>query len=192
MSRHSRSACSSSGRTLTRVEIFSEKTRVHPAASSAASWLASSCRAVEQRAYPIRMGRPAGTSAVPASTAGPAPRAGRAAVRGRRDVQLLAQRGHEDEPGGVVPGGGLAAAGPAGAAGGGVALGAGMALDGCSLPALVSGPPGKSRRTASQKRGVLRGVLRNATWAGAPACSSPGRLSQPVIYESPPASRPRQ
>jgi hypothetical protein len=45
-----------------RVEIFSEKIRVHPASSSAASWLASSCRAVEQRAYPIRMGLPAGRS----------------------------------------------------------------------------------------------------------------------------------
>ena len=71
MSRHSLSACSSSGRTLIRVEIFSAKTRVHPASCSAASWLASSCRAVEQRAYPTRIGLPAGTSAAPESTAGP-------------------------------------------------------------------------------------------------------------------------
>src|ERR1019366_6076706 len=71
MSRHSLSACSSSGRTLIRVEIFAEKTRVPPASCSAASWLASSCRAVEQRAYPTRIGLPAGTSAAPESTAGP-------------------------------------------------------------------------------------------------------------------------
>ncbi len=70
MSRHNPRARSNSGRTLTRVEIFSEKTRVHPAACSATSWLASSCRAVEQRAYPTRIGLPAGTSAAPASTAG--------------------------------------------------------------------------------------------------------------------------
>ena len=71
MSRHSPIACSSSGLTLTRVEIFSEKTRVHPASSSAASWLASSCRAVEQRAYPTRIGLPAGTSPAVKSMAGP-------------------------------------------------------------------------------------------------------------------------
>ncbi len=50
------SAASSSGRTLTRVLIFSENTRVHRALASASSWLASSCCAVEQRAYPIRIG----------------------------------------------------------------------------------------------------------------------------------------
>ena len=53
------------------MEIFSEKIRVHPASCSAATWLASSCRAVEQRAYPTRIGLPAGTSAAPASMAGP-------------------------------------------------------------------------------------------------------------------------
>ena len=77
---------------------------MHPASCSAASWLASSCRAVEQRAYPTRIGLPAGTSAAPESMAGP---------------------GDHD-----LPGGGLAAAGAAGAPSGGVALGAGMALDG--------------------------------------------------------------
>ena len=59
MSRASLSAFSSSGRTLMRVLIFSEKTRLHLAASRAAVWLASSCWAVEQRAYPIRIGRAA-------------------------------------------------------------------------------------------------------------------------------------
>lgn len=39
MSRHNASAASSSGRTFTRVEIFSEKTRVHPAARNATNWL---------------------------------------------------------------------------------------------------------------------------------------------------------
>ncbi len=56
MSRASLSALSSSGRTLMRVLIFSEKIRLHCAASRAAVWLASSCWAVEQRAYPIRIG----------------------------------------------------------------------------------------------------------------------------------------
>ena len=56
MSRASLSAFSSSGRTLMRVLIFSEKIRLHCAASRAAAWLASSCWAVEQRAYPIRIG----------------------------------------------------------------------------------------------------------------------------------------
>jgi hypothetical protein len=116
---------------LIRVEIFSEKTRVHPASFRADSWVASSCRAVEQRAYPTRMGLPAGTSAAAKSTVGPGDHdLPGARSEGHRDVELLAQRGHEDEPGGVVAGGGLAAAGAAGAAGGGVALGAGMVLGG--------------------------------------------------------------
>jgi hypothetical protein len=42
MSRHNASAASSSGRTFTRVEIFSEKTRVHPAARNATNWLSNS------------------------------------------------------------------------------------------------------------------------------------------------------
>lgn len=66
MSRHSASAASSSGRTLTRVEIFSEKIRVHPAVRKATSWLSSSWPLVEQRAYPIRIGGAAG----PISAAG--------------------------------------------------------------------------------------------------------------------------
>ena len=44
------SAFSSSGRTFTRVLIFSENTRRQSARSSASSWLASSCSAVEHRA----------------------------------------------------------------------------------------------------------------------------------------------
>lgn len=42
MSRHSVSAASNSGRTLTRVEIFSEKIRVHPAALNGINGLSSS------------------------------------------------------------------------------------------------------------------------------------------------------
>jgi hypothetical protein len=49
MSYASFSAFSSSGRVLIRVEIFSEKIRLQTG-SSAASWEASSCWAVEQRA----------------------------------------------------------------------------------------------------------------------------------------------
>ncbi len=70
MSYASLSACSSSGRVLTRVETFSEKTRLHLARTSASNWLWSSCWAVEQRAYPIRIGFAAG-SAGAASTGGP-------------------------------------------------------------------------------------------------------------------------
>lgn len=56
MSYASLSACSSSGRVLTWVEISSEKPRFHVARARASSRLWSSCCAVEQRAYPIRIG----------------------------------------------------------------------------------------------------------------------------------------
>lgn len=52
-------------------------------------------------------------------------------------------------------------------------------LPGVTTIARVSGPPGKSRRTVSQKRRFLRGVLRNATWAGPPAGGVLAGLSQP-------------
>ncbi len=64
------SASSSFGRVFARVEIFSEKTRLRWARASASSWLCSSCWAVEQRAYPIRIGYAAGSAGV-ASTGGP-------------------------------------------------------------------------------------------------------------------------
>lgn len=53
----SASAFPSSGRTLTRVLICSEKTLWHSARRRVSSWLASSCRAFDVRAYPIRTGR---------------------------------------------------------------------------------------------------------------------------------------
>jgi hypothetical protein len=40
-----------------------------------------------------------------------------------------------------------------------------------------------SRRTASQKHRVLMGVLRNATWAGAPVSGFLAGRSQPFICE---------
>lgn len=70
MSYASLSAFSSSGRVLTRVEIFSEKIRLQSARASALSWEASSCRAVEQRAYPIRIGLATAVAGA-ASTGGP-------------------------------------------------------------------------------------------------------------------------
>ena len=53
MSRARATALSSSGRTFTRVEIFSAKTLVMPAPASASVWVLSDWRAVEARAYPI-------------------------------------------------------------------------------------------------------------------------------------------
>ncbi|GAA2214806.1 hypothetical protein GCM10009850_102720 [Nonomuraea monospora] len=44
----------SPGRTVARVEIFSAKTRVTPAALSTSSWVSRDWRTVEARAYPIR------------------------------------------------------------------------------------------------------------------------------------------
>lgn len=55
MSYASLRAFSSWGRVLMQVEIFSEKIRLQTG-SSAASCEASSCWAVDQRAYPIRIG----------------------------------------------------------------------------------------------------------------------------------------
>ncbi len=72
-------ALTNSGRTLTGVLIFSERTGSHPASASASSWLWSSCRAVLQRAYPTLVGfmGPRGTAASmagPISHAWPGPR----------------------------------------------------------------------------------------------------------------------
>ncbi len=47
-------ALSSSGRVTARVEIFSAKIRVTPAARSESAWVSSDWRTVEARAYPIR------------------------------------------------------------------------------------------------------------------------------------------
>ncbi|WP_381568583.1 hypothetical protein [Streptomyces eurythermus] len=69
MSYASFSAASSFGRVFTRVLIFSEKIRLQTG-SSASSWDWSSCCAVEQRAYPIRIGL-AAAAAGTASTGGP-------------------------------------------------------------------------------------------------------------------------
>lgn len=69
MSYASFSAASSFGRVFTRVLIFSEKIRLQTG-SSASSWLCNSCCAVEQRAYPIRIGL-AAAAAGRASAGGP-------------------------------------------------------------------------------------------------------------------------
>ena len=53
-SRASATARSSSGRVVARVEIFSAKIRVTPAARSESVWVSSDWRIVEARAYPIR------------------------------------------------------------------------------------------------------------------------------------------
>jgi hypothetical protein len=90
MSRASLSAFSSSGRTLMRVLIFSEKIRLHCAASRAAVWLASSCWTVEQRAYPIRIGLAAFSARVRSRPGGRASTAGRGG--GRRAPALPALR----------------------------------------------------------------------------------------------------
>jgi hypothetical protein len=50
MSRARARAFSNSGRTLIRLLIFSEKTRLQLARSRASIWISSSCCAVEQRA----------------------------------------------------------------------------------------------------------------------------------------------
>ncbi len=78
--RASASAFSSSGLTLIRMLICSEKTLWHSARRRASSWLAGPCRPVDGLAYPIRTGRSvrgAGTTA----SAGPASTRGRGAGR---------------------------------------------------------------------------------------------------------------
>jgi len=63
---------------------------------------ASSCCAIEQRAYPIRVGL-AASGAGACSMGGPRRRRPpRAVVLGHEDFQLLAERGDEGEAGGVV------------------------------------------------------------------------------------------
>jgi len=47
-------ALSSSGRVTARVEIFSAKIRLTPAARRESAWVSSDWRTVEARAYPIR------------------------------------------------------------------------------------------------------------------------------------------
>ncbi|HXZ69623.1 MAG TPA: hypothetical protein VEH31_01975 [Streptosporangiaceae bacterium] len=54
-------ALSSSGRVVARVEIFSAKIRVTPAARSEPAWVSIDWRTVEARAYPMRT-CPAGTA----------------------------------------------------------------------------------------------------------------------------------
>ncbi len=63
-------ALTNSGRILTRVLIFSEKTGSHLASARASSWLWSSCWAVLQRAYPTLVGFVVASGAAP-SMAGP-------------------------------------------------------------------------------------------------------------------------
>lgn len=114
--RASASAFSNSGRTLTRVLIRSEKTLWHSARRRASSWLASSRRAADVRAYPMRTGRSA-------RGAGTTARAGccfhvpPGAVGRDGDFQFLAERGDKDEARGVVLRGGFPAPGAAGTAG---------------------------------------------------------------------------
>ncbi len=95
----SASAFSSSGRTLMRVLICSEKTLWHSARRRASSWLAGSWRAVDVLAYPILTGRSvrgAGTtaSAGPCFQARPGPRsAGTSTSSSSRSAGTRTKRG---------------------------------------------------------------------------------------------------
>ena len=117
------------------------------------------------------------------------PRRSWAAVGGDGDGQFLAQRGHQDESGGVVSRGDFARPGAAGAAGRRLALGARMALDRARRPDRVSAPCRKSLRTACQNRVVVRGVLRIASWADRERIGGLAELAQLFICENPEAPR---
>jgi hypothetical protein len=111
-SRASTTARSSSGRLVARVEIFSEKIRVMPAALRESSWVSKDWRTVEARAYPIRA-CPVGSALAATGRGSSTPGRARLTDRGGRDVERLGQVGHEPEAGGVVLDRHLALTGPA-------------------------------------------------------------------------------
>src|SRR5438067_13525666 len=96
-------ALANSGRTFTRVLIFSEKIGLQRASFSASSWLASSWVAVEHLAYPDpdRHGALDADRRVVRCRADH-PRLAGPAVVGDGDVEIFAKRGHEGEAGRVV------------------------------------------------------------------------------------------
>src|SRR5450759_2680634 len=105
-------ARSSSGRLVTRVEIFSEKTRLTLASFRESSWVSRDWRTVEARAYPIRTCPTGSTPATTGRGSSTQTEPGRRTA-GDRHVEVLGQGRHQPEPGSVVLNSNPPLAGPA-------------------------------------------------------------------------------